>query len=133
MAFRALALRGGSSTARPFVDVLLGPHDVPCTCLVDSGALGVRLPLDLGRAAGLDLPAQPTGEDLVFHGQRSQVIEASVPLRIPGADGGVLAWEAEVAFMDPWSAPFGLLGLRGFFDVFDVGFRARPAQLTVSR
>ena len=44
---------------------------------------------------------------------------AEVSLRV-GSEAERYEWIAPVWFCDPWKPAFGLLGLTGFFDQFDV-------------
>lgn len=133
IAFRDVPVGASGGIRRPLLDVYLdSEHRIPQTCLVDTGAAGVRLSADLGRAAGVALPDRPNRQDVVVGAVRSQVygVEASLALLL---DEGAVTWIAEVAFCEPWPHPFGLLGLRGFFDVFDVVIRGRDEVFSVSR
>lgn len=133
IAFRDVPVGAAGSIRRPLLDVFLdAEHRIPQTCLVDTGAAGVRLSADLGRAAGVVLPDRPNRQDLVVGAVRSQVyaVETSLAVRLPE---GPATWSAEVAFCDPWPHPFGLLGLRGFFDAFDVVVRGREEVFSIVR
>lgn len=123
IAFRDIPVGAAGSIRRPLLDVYLDArHQIPQTCLVDTGAAGVRLSADLGRAAGVELPAMPTRPNVVVGAARSQVHAVETELT-PLLPEGSEAWGAEVAFCEPWPHPFGLLGLRGFLDAFDVVIR----------
>lgn len=112
----------------PLLDVYLDPGElVPQTCLVDSGAAGIRLSADLAVGAGVALPAEPNGPDVIAGGVRSQTYRMRIPLAV--ALGEELArWTAPVTFCQPWPHPFGLLGLDGFFDAFDVLLQGRDQR-----
>lgn len=115
---RAPGLAGGAEW--PLLDVYLDPEAlVPQTCIVDSGAAGIRLSADLAAGAGVGLPAEPNGPDAIAGGVRSQTYRARVPLTVALGDD-LVRWTAPVAFCRPWPHPFGLLGHEGFFDAFDV-------------
>lgn len=110
---------------RPLLDVYLDPGlVVPQTCLLDTGAAGVRLSAELARAVGVALPDAPNEPDLVVGAVRSQVFQVERRLTVQ-LDGTPVAWNASVSFCDPWPHPFGLLGLAGFFDTFDVLIQGR--------
>jgi hypothetical protein len=122
---------GVGAARRPLLDVHLDADRlVPHTCLVDSGALGVRLSAELAHVAGIELPARPSGPDLRIAGVRHQVRSAAVPLSCT-VDGRVLRWQAQVTFCDPWPHPFGILGLHGFLDRFDVDLRGAQGAFDV--
>ncbi len=122
----------GTAVLRPLVDVLIGPVGIPHTCLIDSGAIGIRMSRDLALGAGLVLATEPNAGDIQIAGIRSQVYAATVDLRLR-VDGAELDWRAEVAFCDPWPHPFGLLGTRGFFDALAVSFQPRPLGFAIRR
>lgn len=123
---RAPGLVGGFEW--PLLEVYLDPEAlVPQTCLVDSGAAGIRLSAELAAGAGIALPAEPNGPDIIAGATRSQTFHARVSLAL--ALGDELArWTAPVAFCDPWPHPFGLLGQHGFFDAFDVMIKGRDRR-----
>lgn len=43
-----------------------------------------------------------------------------------------MRWVAPVSFCDPWPDPFGLLGLVGFFDAFDVTLQAARQRFALA-
>lgn len=118
----------GLGAWRPLLDVTLS--DDPGSselCLIDSGALEVRLSRDRALTEGLALPTDPNGPDIFTGGVRSQVYRTRHRLRV-NIGTEVVAWTTGVCFCDPWPHPVGLLGQRGFFDAFDVQFFGRDRQ-----
>jgi hypothetical protein len=95
-----------------------GLEIAPQACLLDSGATAVRLGIHVAELCGIDL-AGAEERQLAAGGQLVAARMAPVTLRIgDGTDD--YAWEASVWFCEPWTPAFGLLGLTGFFDQFDV-------------
>lgn len=88
----------------------------PYACLLDSGA--IRLGAHVAEIGGVDLAGAPE-MDLAVGGARVSARMAEVSLQIADAEGSY-AWTAPVWFCEPWTPAFGLLGLTGFFDQFDV-------------
>lgn len=130
--FRIVPTGASGSIARPLLDVHLGAAlGLPQTCLIDTGAAGIRLSAELARAGGISLPDATTGSDLVIGGVRSQRFERTQQLTVPLPSGPV-TWRPVVAFCDPWPHSFGLLGLRGFFDRFDVLIQGADARFAVT-
>lgn len=130
--FRSVPVGAGDSIDRPLLDVHLGPRPgLPQTCLLDTGAGAIRMSADLARAAGVDLPAVPTGPDLIVGGIRSQrfTVDLQLTVLLPA---GPTTWRTEVSFCHPWPHPFGLLGLRGFFDRFDVLLQGAERRFSVT-
>lgn len=80
----------------------------------------------------MTLPPGPTGPDVRTAGVRHQVPEADQDLTVILA-GREVRWNAPVTFCDPWSHPFGLLGLRGFLDRFDLDLRAARRRFDLRR
>lgn len=132
IAFRRIPIGSSGSAYRPLLDVYLDvTPPIPQTCLIDTGAGGIRLSAALGRAAGIALPDDPTGPDVIAGAVRSQVFSLSHRLTLQ-LDDGVVSWDAIVSFCDPWPHPFGLLGHSGFLDVFDVLMQARYRRFTLT-
>jgi hypothetical protein len=105
--------------SRPLVDVIVeGLDAAPQACLVDTGATAVRMSAEIAEAVGLDLAGAPEDE-VVAGGMRVRGREANVDLTIV-LDGRPVTWAAPVWFCEDWPQAFGLLGLRGFLDVFDL-------------
>jgi hypothetical protein len=104
---------------RPIVDVVVEGLDIaPQACLLDSGATAVRFGIDVAEVCGVDLRAAPTTR-LAVGGARVSARMAEVSLQIADARESY-GWSAPVWFCEPWTAAFGLLGLTGFFDRFEV-------------
>jgi len=119
-AFREIPDPGsGSVRLRSIIDVTVeGLEIAPQACLIDSGATAVRLGLHVAALCGIGLGGAEERQ-LAVGGQLVTARMAPVWLRIDdGPDH--YAWEAPVWFCEPWTPAFGLLGLTGFFDHFDV-------------
>jgi hypothetical protein len=110
---------GGAIRPRPIVDVEVEGLDLaPQACLLDSGATAVRFGLYVAELCGLDL----TGAPQTRLGVGGAVVEArmaEVDLRVAD-ESDSYNWHAPVWFCEPWTPAFGLLGLTGFFDQFEV-------------
>jgi hypothetical protein len=114
---------GPGVRARPIVDVVVEGLDLaPQACLLDSGASAVRMSSDIAELIGADLSQAP--EDRVVVGGalvKGRMAEVALEL----SDGRERhSWVAPVWFCDPWLPAFGLLGLTGFFDHFEVTIAA---------
>ncbi len=105
--------------ARPIVDVVVEGLDIaPQACLMDSGATAVRFGAHVADLCGVDLSDAPKTE-LAVAGAVVNALMAEVNLLV--ADGSEShEWTAPVWFCDPWVPSFGLLGMTGFFDHFEV-------------
>lgn len=105
--------------ARPIVDVVVDGLDIaPQACLLDSGATAVRLGGYVADLCGIDLSGAPethlgVGGTIV----KAQMAEVHLFVQDESTDYG---WTAPVWFCEPWIPSFGLLGLTGFFDHFEV-------------
>jgi hypothetical protein len=119
-AFREAPDPGSASVRpRPIVDVVIEGLDIaPQACLLDSGATAVRFGIELAEVCGIDLTAAPTTA-LAAGGALVTARMAEVSLRISD-DQDSCEWTAPVWFCEPWTPAFGLLGLTGFFDHFEV-------------
>jgi hypothetical protein len=104
---------------RPIIDVVVEGLDLaPQACLLDSGATAVRFGLYVAELCGVDLAGAPRKE-LGVGGNLVTARMAEVGLLV--TDGAeTYEWGAPVWFCDPWRPAFGLLGLTGFFDHFEV-------------
>ena len=104
---------------RPLIDVVVeGLEVAPQACLLDSGATAVRFGAHVADLCGVSL-GNAEQRQLGVGGGWVTARLAVVTLQISdGTDGH--SWEAPVWFCDPWTPAFGLLGLTGFFDHFDV-------------
>jgi hypothetical protein len=104
---------------RPIVDVVVeGLEIAPQACLLDSGATAVRLGAHVAELCGVDLADAPT-KRIGVGGTLVTGRMAEVSLRVADEDDSH-EWSAPVWFCEPWIPAFGLLGLTGFFDQFEV-------------
>ena len=104
---------------RPIVDVVVeGLEIAPQACLLDSGATAVRFGAYLAELCGIELSEAPRRQ-LAVGGAVVEARLADVNLLV-GDDEDSYAWTAPVWFCEPWLPAFGLLGLTGFFDHFEV-------------
>ena len=111
--------RSGGSRARPVIDVVVeGLEIAPQTCLLDSGATAIRFGSHVAEVCGIDLSSAPTTR-IAVGGQLVTCRMAEVGLSVRDADDSH-EWSAPVWFCEPWTPAFGLLGLTGFFDHFEV-------------
>lgn len=118
--FRELPDAGRATVRpRPIVDVVVEGLDLaPQACLLDSGATAVRLGGHVAELCGVDLSDAPT-EQIGVGGALVTGRMAEVGLCV-AEEGDSYAWSAPVWFCNPWMPAFGLLGLTGFFDQFEV-------------
>ena len=119
-AFRTVPDPGSASVRpRPIVDVVVEGLDIaPQACLLDSGATAVRFGVEVADVCAVDLSAAPQAP-VAVGGSRVTARMAEVSLRIADARESY-EWSAPVWFCEPWTPAFGLLGLTGFFDHFEV-------------
>ena len=103
---------------RPAVTVEVAGFELPLVCLVDSGALAIRMGGWVADSAGISLRGAPR-ERISVAGNRTTGYRVEATLRL-----GHYAWDAPVWFCDPWELNFGLLGQNGFFSHFEVTIRA---------
>jgi hypothetical protein len=104
---------------RPIVDVVVeGLEIAPQACLLDSGATAVRFGAHVAELCGVDLADAPE-KRLAVGGAVVSALMAEVTLQIDDGSN-TYTWGAPVWFCDPWAPSFGLLGLTGFFDHFQV-------------
>ena len=107
-------VRGG-----PIVDVVVeGLEIAPQACLLDSGATAVRFGAYLADLSGIDLSGAP--QTLLAVGGAIVDARMAEVNQLVRDDEDSYAWTAPVWFCDPWLAFFGLFGLTGFFDHFEV-------------
>lgn len=105
--------------ARPIVDVVVEGLDIaPQACLLDSGATAIRLGAYVAELCGIDLSGAPRTQ-LGVGGSVVNALMAEVHLLVE-AESTKYGWTAPVWFCEPWIPSFGLLGLTGFFDHFEV-------------
>jgi hypothetical protein len=119
-AFREMPDPGSAQVRpRPILDVVVEGLDIaPQACLLDSGATAVRFGIHVADICGIDLAEAPETR-LAVGGGLVTARMVDVSLRIAHADEAY-EWTAPVWFCDPWTPAFGLLGLTGFFDHFEV-------------
>lgn len=117
--FRPMPIGPAGSLNRPIVDIVVAGFDAaPQACLIDSGATAIRMSDEIAAALGVDLADAPAS-DVVVGGARVRGREARVDLTVD-LDGENVTWDAPVWFCEDWPQAFGLLGLRGFLDMFDL-------------
>ncbi len=118
--FRELPVAGEAKVrARPIVDVVVEGLDIaPQACLLDSGATAIRFGEYVAELCGVDLSDAPR-EQLAVGGALVSARMAEVSLRVED-DRDSYEWTAPAWFCDPWTPGFGLLGMTGFFDQFEV-------------
>jgi hypothetical protein len=110
---------GSSIRPRPIIDVVVeGLELAPQACLLDSGATAVRMGSHLAELVGLDLTRAPQTR-IAVGGALVTGFLAEVALEV-SAENANHQWTAPVWFCEPWRPAFGLLGLTGFFDRFEV-------------
>lgn len=110
------------------VDVVVDGVDIaPQACLLDSGATRIRFGTHVADICGLDLEGAPE-HDVSVGGATLRARMAEVTLGI-GDGSSEYEWQAPAWFCDPWPASFGLLGLTGFFDHFEVLIAAYQERL----
>ena len=117
---RTIPSPGSAPTrARPFIDVVVeGLDAAPHACLIDSGATAIRFGAEVAELCGVDLTDAPE-MPLAVGGEIVDARMAEVALQLD--DGGeTYTWTAAAWFCEPWRPAFGLLGLTGFFDQFEV-------------
>lgn len=122
MRFRFRQLPDPASDAvrpRPIIDVVVEGLDLaPQACLLDSGATAVRCGVHVAELCGVALTGAPS-KQLAVGGAVATARMAEVSLLVTDGTESY-DWSAPVWFCDPWRPAFGLLGLTGFFDHFEV-------------
>lgn len=113
----------GRIRPRPIIDVVVeGLELAPQACLLDSGASAVRMGAHVAELIGLDLSDAPSAT-VAVGGTLVTGRQAAVALEVADARSSH-QWIAPVWFCEPWRPAFGLLGLTGFFDHFEVTIAA---------
>jgi hypothetical protein len=116
---------------RPIVDVVVeGLEVAPQACLLDSGATAVRFGLHVAELCGVDLRASETRQ-LAVGGAVVTARMAEVGLRVAD-DTESYEWTAPVWFCHPWAPAFGLLGLTGFVDHFEVTIASHDERIELA-
>lgn len=109
--------------ARPIVDLVVEGLDIaPHACLLDTGATAIRLGAHVAELCGIDT-TKSLETELAVGGALVAARMAIVSLQVTRAQDSH-QWSAPVWFCDPWTPAFGLLGLTGFFDQFEVTIAA---------
>ncbi len=109
----------GMVRPRPIVDVVVeGLEIAPQACLLDSGATAIRFGAYVADLCGLDVSAAPE-KQVAVGGALVSARMAEVNLLVADQNDAY-SWTAPVWFCHPWTPAFGLLGLTGFFDQFEV-------------
>jgi len=106
------------------VDVVVEGLDIaPQACLLDSGATAIRFGAHLAELCGIDTSSAEETK-IAVGGTIVTGRVAEVGLCVTGEEGEEHEWTAPVWFCEPWRPAFGLLGLTGFFDQFEVRIAA---------
>jgi hypothetical protein len=118
--FREIPDPVGSGTRPcPIIDVVVeGLGLAPQACLLDSGASAVRMGAYVAELIGLDLSDAPCAT-VALGGALVSGRQAEVTLEV-SAESESHRWASPVWFCEPWRPAFGLLGLTGFFDQFEI-------------
>ncbi|MBA2566946.1 MAG: hypothetical protein H0V08_04045 [Thermoleophilaceae bacterium] len=111
--------------------VVEGLEIAPQACLLDSGATAIRFGAHVAELCGVDLAEAPT-KRIGVGGALVEGRMAEVGLRV-GDEDDSYAWTAPVWFCDPWAPAFGLLGLTGFFDQFEVTVASYEERIELTR
>ena len=130
--FREIPVAGETRVrARPIVDVVVDGLDIaPQACLLDSGATAVRFGEHVADICGINLTGAPQAR-LGVGGAAVTARMAEITLLV--ADGSDChEWSAPVWFCEPWVPAFGLLGLTGFFDQFEVTIAAHEERIELT-
>lgn len=116
-----------SGTARPFLDVLLGPSHFRTSALVDSGAAHGLFHPEIADEGGIDLTGAEERELIVGPG-RAPVITPFVTVQMEVAGH---MWEADVGFTDVMGLDWGLLGQAALFRWFTITFRTYDDEFEI--
>ncbi|HUC59905.1 MAG TPA: aspartyl protease family protein [Streptosporangiaceae bacterium] len=117
----------GTLHSRPVVSVQIEDLvEAPLACLVDSGAVYNRFPIEFANEAGINLDEPDMTDVFWAGGVKYEGAIVTVRLKI-----GALEWEAPVCFVPDWSQDFGLLGHEGFFRWFHVCFHAAEERISL--
>jgi len=109
--------------ARPILDLVVEGLDIaPQACLLDTGATAIRLGAHVAELCGIDITKSPETK-IAVGGALVAARMAIVSLQIT-KENDAHEWSAPVWFCEPWTPAFGLLGLTGFFDHFQITIAA---------
>lgn len=112
-----------TARARPIVDLVVEGLDIaPQACLLDTGATAIRLGDHVAELCGIDT-TKSLETELAVGGALVSARMAIVSLQVT-SEQDTYQWSAPVWFCKPWIPAFGLLGLAGFFDQFEVTIAA---------
>jgi hypothetical protein len=112
-----------TARARPIVDLVVEGLDIaPQACLLDTGATAIRLGAHVAELCGIDTTKSPETK-LAVGGALVTARMAIVSLQVT-SEQDTYQWSAPAWFCKPWIPAFGLLGLTGFFDQFEVTIAA---------
>jgi hypothetical protein len=131
--FREIPEPGATtSRARPIVDLVVeGMEIAPQACLIDSGATAIRFGAHVAEICGINTRGAPEMRFAVG-GALVTARMTEVSLRV-ASDGDAHEWTAPAWFCEPWLPSFGLLGLTGFFDHFEVTIAAYDEWFELKR
>lgn len=116
---------------RPIIDVVVEGLDIaPHACLLDSGATAVRMGGHVAELCGVDLAGAPQTQ-LAVGGALVTARMAEVTM-VVADETDSHTWTAPVWFCEPWTPAFGLLGLTGFFDHFEVTLASYAERIEIS-
>ena len=108
----------GTLHSRPVVSVQIEDLvEAPLACLVDSGAVYNRFPIEFANEAGINLDEPDMTDVFWAGGVKYEGAIVTVRLKI-----GALEWEAPVCFVPDWSQDFGLWVTRVSFAGFMFAF-----------
>jgi Aspartyl protease len=109
--------------ARPIVDMVVEGLDIaPQACLLDTGATAIRLGAHVAALCGIDTAKSP--ETKIAVGGALVTARMAVTSLQVTKETDTHEWSAPVWFCEPWTPAFGLVGLTGFFDQFEVAIAA---------
>ena len=125
MKFRYTNIQNHQDPQKPFsrpyliVRLLKGGRHKDVISLVDSGADLCLFHTDIGKMLGIEIEAAP---ELAFQGV-SGVREVAYLHRVDLVVRGLSSITLEVGFTNSLAVGTGLLGQRGFFEQFQIGFQ----------
>jgi hypothetical protein len=129
--FREIPEEMGVVRPRPIVDVVVEGFDIaPQACLLDSGATAIRFGTHVAEMCGIELREGPDMQ-IAVGGALVAARMAEVGLFLTDGEESH-EWSAPAWFCDPWIPGFGLLGLTGFFDRFEVTIAAYEERIELT-
>jgi hypothetical protein len=102
--------------------VVEGLDIAPQACLLDTGATAIRLGAHVAALCGIDTAKSP--ETKIAVGGALVTARMAVTSLQVTKETDTHEWSAPVWFCEPWTPAFGLVGLTGFFDQFEVTIAA---------